>query len=271
MEQVQDRVVWLTYAWDDNVAGDVDFVAQELVRAGLVVRLDRWNLPAGRRLWEQIESFIQDPSKSDGWLFYATQASLGSEACREEYAYALDRALRSRGGVFPLIAVFPGTVDECLIPAGIKTRLFVNLTDPEWKERVVAAVEGREPCIAGRQVEPYDLRIHKLGVDYGEGRWHYAIELRPRAGAWAPFFAAVPLDEKDDVSPKLSHGAARRIPGSVILFDCGSGRSRDGKWWMVFAANEATPTQSYYVCCKKLPSRLVFGVQGGSPHYEVRL
>ena len=90
------RSVWLTYAWEDNTDGDVDFIAQELIGCGLDVKLDRWNLTAGKRLWEQIESFIQDRSESDAWVLYATQASLGSEACKEEFAYALDRSSLSR-------------------------------------------------------------------------------------------------------------------------------------------------------------------------------
>ena len=89
--------VWLTYAWEDNKQGDVYFAAQELQRCGLTVKLDRWNISAGRRLWEQIEDFISNPEESDAWLLYATQASLQSEPCKEEFAYALDRALRTRG------------------------------------------------------------------------------------------------------------------------------------------------------------------------------
>jgi len=150
----QKKSIWLTYAWDDNADGDVDFAAQELTDIGLEVKLDRWNLTAGKRLWEQIETFIQDSSKSDAWLLYATQASLGSEACREEFAYALDRALQTRGGDFPVIALFPAPVDRHLIPAGIKTRLFVSLTDPDWKERILAAAEKRQQHITRPQVEP---------------------------------------------------------------------------------------------------------------------
>src|SRR5215213_4566604 len=113
--------LWITYSWQDN-REDVDFVAQELEALGLTVRLDRWTLGAGRRLWEQIESFIQDPAQTDAWMLYATQASLGSEACKEEYAYALDRALHTRDSSFPVIALFPSHVEESLIPAGIRTR-----------------------------------------------------------------------------------------------------------------------------------------------------
>jgi len=262
----QKKSIWLTYAWNDNVEGDVDFAAQELTRAGLGVKLDRWNLTAGRRLWEQIEAFIQDPSKSDAWLLYATQASLGSQPCKEEFAWALDRALHTRGEDFPVIALFPAPVDSDLIPAGIRTRLFVSLTDPDWKERIVAAVEQRQPSIAKPEVEPYALTIHELGDE------RYAIEVRPRGGTWAPFIAGIPMSDKVRVSPRLHHGAAKRPPtGGIIttvLFGSGGQVSTDGKWWLLFAANEATPTQSYYVICKNLPSQLIFGVNGGSPQYQ---
>lgn len=268
----QRKSVWVTYAWEDNVDGDVDFIAQELKNAGVEVKLDRWNLAAGKRLWEQIESFIQDPSKSDGWLLYATQASLGSEACKEEYAYALNRALENRGEDFPVIALFPAPVDTDLIPAGIKTRLFVSSTDPDWRERIMAAVERRQPSITRPQVEPYALTVHELPKQCGDKR--YAIEVRPRAGTWAPFFAAIPLSEREQVSPELYRGPAKRTPmqGPVsvsILFNSRTAISPDRRWWQVSAGNEATPTQSYYILCKELPSRLIFGVEGGPPQYEV--
>lgn len=260
------KSVWLTYAWDDNTSGDVDFAAQELQRAGLEVKLDRWNLTAGRRLWEQIEFFIQEPTESDGWLLYATQASLGSQNCREEYAYALDRALATRGGDFPIIALFPAPVDRGLLPSGIKTRLFVSLTEPDWKERIVAAVERRAPLTTQAQVEPYALTVHELGEEHPHNR--FAIEVRPRAGTWAPFIAAIPLHENDQVCLALGHGPCRRVPKYSVLFMTGEGVSLDGEWWTVHAQNEATPTQSYYVYCKRLPSRLLFGVNHGPPQFE---
>ena len=214
--------VWITYAWEDNKYGDVDFTAQELIRAGLDVKLDRWNLNAGKRLWEQIEAFIQDPSKSNGWLLYATQASLGSEKCKEEFSWALDRALEKRGGDFPIIALFPASVDDKLIPAGIKTRLFVSTTDPDWKERIVAAIEGRQASITKLRIEPYSLTVHEKGEEH-------VIEVRPRAGTWSPFLAAIPIVEKEAVSLRLMRGSTNRIPTSGILMSFGEGPSNDGK------------------------------------------
>ena len=60
--------IWMTYAWNDNQNKDVEFLAQELQGAGLTVKLDRWNIGAGKRLWEQISSFITDPKESDAWV-----------------------------------------------------------------------------------------------------------------------------------------------------------------------------------------------------------
>lgn len=259
-------IVWLTYAWKDNESGDIDFIAQELQSMGLTVKLDRWNIGAGRRLWEQIDSFISDSSQSDGWLLVATPASLSSDACKEEYAYALDRALRSRGDDYPLIALFPGPIEPALIPAGIRTRLHVSLTDPDWKEHVVAAVERRSARINPRQIEPFTLRVHRIPAG---DRERHAIEVRPRAGTWQPFFAAVPTNEKDVVKPNILPGPRARPPQFGALMMSGNGPSDDGNWWIMFG-NEATPTTSYYVFCDVLPTTLAFGVHNGEPQYLYR-
>ncbi|MDO8358714.1 MAG: TIR domain-containing protein [Devosia sp.] len=99
--------LWLTYAWKNNDDGQIDHVIAELERQqGLTLGYDRVQLLAGRRLWEQIDAAITDPA-TDAWATYVTRESLESEPCQEELAYALDRALRTRGGVFPSSASSP--------------------------------------------------------------------------------------------------------------------------------------------------------------------
>lgn len=259
--------VWITYAWVDNEHGDVDFVAQELESSGLEVKLDRWNITAGRRLWDQIEHFITSEDESDSWLLVATNNSLSSEPCKEEYAYALDRALNARGQNFPVIALFMGPADDSLIPAGIRTRLHVSITDADWKERILAATEGRGLQVQRQQVQPFHLRVHT-----GQpGNKPFAIEVRPRAGVWAPFVAAIPQPEKERVEPSIMIGP-RDVPSrSGMLVNCGSGTSPDGEMWVMTAGNQSTPTESYYVWCKVLPSTVIFGVNGRAPQFTVNL
>jgi hypothetical protein len=259
--------IWITYAWEDNKGSDVDFIAQELVKIGLVVKLDRWNIGAGKRLWEQIENFISRSNESDAWILYATQNSLGSEACKEEYSYALDRALHSRGATYPIIGLFPSTVDNSLIPIGLRTRLYVSITDPDWKERIKAAAEGHAPSIVSPMIQPYTLDVHKKSEQSGS---RFIIEVRPRAGTWSPFFTAIPIAEKDHVRSRILHGTRGHVPQSGALFGTGNGTSNDSAWYFLFAQNEATPTQSYFIFCNELPSKLVFGVMDGQPQYMVK-
>ena len=260
-----NKKVWLSYAWADNKQQDVDFLAQELEQTGLVVKLDRWNVSAGGRLWEQIEKFISSATESDAWILVATQNSLSSEPCKEEFAYALDRALNSRGANFPIIALFLDQVDGELIPAGIRTRLHVSVTDPDWKERINAAIEGRQHVSSRHPVTPYYLKVHQRAS-------RFAIEVRPRAGVWAPFIAAIPLDEKDALRPSIMIGPRDLPTGTGMLINGGQGASQDNSMWLMSASNQSTPTQSYYIWCDHLPSEIVFGVNGrGSDQYRVPL
>ena len=89
----------------------------------------------------------------------------------------------TRGENFPVIALFQGPVDDNLIPQAIKIRLFVSITDPDWKERIVSSAEGRAPIVTKKQIQPYLLHIH---ANQG-GTKSIAIEVRPRAGVWASF------------------------------------------------------------------------------------
>lgn len=267
---LKKKSIWLTYAWDDNASGDVDFFANELINSGLDVKLDRWNISAGKRLWEQIESFISNPEKSDGWVLYATQTSLGSEPCKEEFAYALHRALTTRDSTFPVIGLFPAPIDNGLIPTGIKTRLFISLTDPDWKERIVASMENREPNIQKPHIEPYDLTVHHIQEKKSKT---YVIEFRPRAGSWSPFFIAIPPKEKEILlniplrpGPKGRVQVANNYTGQLSW---NHGKSQDGKWWVEKVTLEVTPTQSCYLFCKRLPSVIRFGVDLGQPQYQV--
>lgn len=251
--------VWITYSWVDNQDHDVDFVAQELIGAGVIVKLDRWNMTAGKRLWDQIANFISNRSESDAWLFYATQNSLASEPCREELAYALDRALKSRGEAFPMIALFPSSVEQHLIPASLRVRLFVSLSDPDWKERVVAAVEGRSLSAPTIPVQPFVMQ----SISPVPEPFKVTIEFRPRAGVWYPFVFAVPASEKDSVGFELRCGPPRRLPNlGGVVFKRGEGLSPSGRWYFELGGEAASPTNSYYAFLKVMPSVLLFGQEG---------
>jgi hypothetical protein len=258
--KTKNPTVWLTYSWKDNQTQDVDFIAQELESYGVHVKLDRWNIGAGKRLWEQIEHFIQDKNECDAWVFYATTNSLGSEPCKEEYAYALDRALNSRGADFPIIGLFPSSVDNGLIPAGVRTRLYVSTNDTDWKERVKAAAEGRNVNITREIIQPYYIKKHAA---FG-GK---IIEVRPRAGEWYPFIAGFPISEKDKIGKvfEVIPGPPNTPPdprGGFILQYDGEGKAifEEIELWIKRPRESASPSKSMYIVMLEYPERVAFGI-----------
>ena len=46
--------------------------------------------------------------------------------------------------------------------------------------------------------------------------------------------------------------------------------SEDEMWWVMSADNQATPIESYYLQCKRLPSEIRFGELAG-PQYRQNL
>jgi hypothetical protein len=138
---------------------------------------------------------------------------------------------------------------------------------PDWKERIKGAADGRTPAVTRAPIEPYQVRLHRSPQ---AGSRAYAIEMRPRAGTWSPFFAACPAAEKEILKPNIMHSPSNRVPSGGALFNTGECLSDDGQWWILFAQNEATPTQSYFLFVDQIPSQFIFGVHNGQPQYLVR-
>jgi len=247
------KTLWLTYAWVDNENSDVDYVAQELRNQGIGVKMDRWAVVAGRRLWDQIGAGISLASECDGWAIHATENSLKSEPCREELSIALDRALSNRGDAFPIIGIFPKSVTPDLIPPAIRIRLYVSLVDANWCERVIGALEGKAPSPPAN-LAPFHKAIHKFGK-------YEVIELRPRVGRWYPTLIAVPIEERSKVSV-VDFGPAGRPP-SASMVACSELNSKDGTLHVWKLQHAACPTDSVYIHCNELPQELIFGQEGG--------
>jgi hypothetical protein len=245
---MEKKRLWLTYAWVDNEDSEVEFVAQELERAGLIVHYDKRRLRFGQRLWEQIGREITDPSRCDALAFYMTENSLRREPCKEELEYALGRALQARGEAFPIIGIVPGHLDSSLLPPSISSRLYVTLESPDWARQVKSGAEGDLPPRRRTEIPPIAVWLHRFPKQT-------YIEARPRAGRWYPVLVAVPQDEQSRVAAVLV-GPSGGPPGGAMTLGSRS-RAEGLAIWKLHHA--ATPTNSVYVCCNSLPSELIVG------------
>ena len=240
--------LFLSYSWKDNVASDVDFVAQEIESQGIKVKQDRFAIIAGQRLWPQIEKAISDPDQSDGWAIFLTQNSLQSEPIREEMAYALDRALTTRGANYSLIGISTGAVNAAELPRMIGSRLFVDLRDRDWVERVRSAVLGQLPNIQRSPVFPVEVTWHKY-----DGK--PVMEIRPRAGRWYPVYFSVPNSEAELVE-RCAPGPSGS-PTGFTIFQGGQYADKNFQTWRL--TQNVTPIESLYVYFSQMPSRMIFG------------
>ena len=244
------KKLWLTYAWADNENSDVEFIAQEIECQSVTTLIDRHQLIAGQRLWQQIGDQISNPEKCDAWAFYVTENSLASEPCREELEYAVGRALQMRGGSFPVIGIFPTPLPSEILPASIRSRLYVCLTDDDWLERVRSGALGQTPQVSRQNIPP----LHIGKYDHNGSTW---IEARPRAGRWAPIILGVKM-QNESVFAKLTHGPAG-VPGGSGMAHISTGETHDNRVRIWQLNHNASPIEALHFVCKQFPIRFIVG------------
>lgn len=201
-----DDPLWLTYAWTDNDEGDFDYLVQELKSNGIQSTYDKISLIPGRKLWAQIADKIEKGSLS-AWAYLITPNSISSPACQEELAYALQRAMDTKGDEFPLIGLLH-KVSIRDVPLALRVRLCVNLANPDWIEEIRAGVEGILPSHKTQTQLPYIVKTHDRYLNQVN---HNAIEIRPRFGEVAYWRLAFPSD-----GPQPIHWGAGPANGSGI-------------------------------------------------------
>lgn len=253
--------LWITYAWDNAKGGDFDFLVQKLETAGIDVTFDKVALIPGRRLWEQIAQRIEDPNLH-GWAILLTKESTQSEACKEELAYALDRALHAKGNMFPLLGLIHQIgIQE--LPASLRTRLLIDLRDRNWPQSVMAGLKQVPPQQATTETNTYHWEVFP---SYEEDDSKIAIWVRPRFGELRHWRFIFPADSSfigaNIGAPQ--HGLAG-IRNLTMKYD--GVMTVEGKDYSVKvngSGDAATPgTGCFIVFRKPAPAFIVFGAAKG--------
>jgi hypothetical protein len=247
--------LWITYAWADDRDGDFSYLVQELRDIGVEAAYDRISLIPGRALWQQIADRISSNDLS-AWAYLLTRASLESKACREELAYALERALQSRNRDFPLIGLLHG-ISIADVPTPLRVRLCINLADGNWRESVLAAVQNRPPALSIESNSPYVWTVHQ---PYRPVPNTVAIEIRPRFGEIHYWRASIPFGTEIVAwGPGPAGGGAISMVRTMVV-EGGDGQVNSRRFaWFGTGDRLTSGTSAYLIFPGNLPDLVGFG------------
>ncbi|MBN1207776.1 MAG: toll/interleukin-1 receptor domain-containing protein [Myxococcaceae bacterium] len=254
--------LWVTYAWADNADQDVDYILKKLENSGeLEVHFDRRQLPAGQRLWDNIEQEIINPDHCDAYAIVVTPDSLASGPCKEELAYALERALSTRGSTFPLIPLIY-KIEPSKMPPRLKIRLGVMLREPNWVTQVVAAANSRPMEVDFGELQDWKLRVHRAPA---EENCVFVLEVQPRLETIPSWLVAFPASERV-ILKKWGVRAPKSPFGGIGMMTVIDDEVESSIGPLRVVGSDGTPldySHSLYLFLDALPSQLLFSRDGG--------
>ena len=234
--------VWITFATEDNIDGDVDYLAQEISRSGMRTRQHPLFAGEDEKIDRLMPAFLGRADQSDAWILYASRKTL--EAGRlERIAAALGNALDKRGS-FPAIGLFRD-LEAGVQANGMPLTDRLAADDPEWRRRLGEALGIDLTQASDEGLPPYLAKLHP-----GTGQFKHMFEFRPKMGRWDSFLFAILPEERATVAPEIRP------------FESEEGFSDDAEWYFQIARTPATPSTSYFVLMREMPSRVAFGQEG---------
>jgi hypothetical protein len=232
--------VWITFATEDNVDGNIDYLAQEISQCGWKTRMHPMFPGEDDKIDRLMPAFLARPEQSDAWILYGSDKAL-EHGRAARIRVAMERALGARGE-FPAVGLFPGAPDTSL-----QLTHTVGMHDDDWRTQLGEALGCDLRERKGGVVPGYVATVNVVsGEDY-----RYVFECRPKMGRWTSFVFAVLPEEKARVAPKILGDA-----------DAEEGFSEDAQWYFQVSRRTGTPAESYSVLLRELPSRLAFGPEG---------
>ena len=245
--------VWITFATEDNVDGDIDYLAQEISRTGWRTRLHPLFPDEDEKMDRLMPVFLGRPEQSDAWLLYSSER-MATEGRMDRMRIALEAA-RAKRGSLPTIAVEAGPPQPGIEALDLTRR--ISAENPDWRTLLRQILIPEQPDSAEGGLHAFVAHLHPDPT----GAYAQIFELRPKFGRWDPFVFAVLPEEKDRVAPRLQPNG-RGEPPPHAQAPVREAFSDDAEWYYVTGAEAATPVTSYYVYLRDLPSRLAFGQEG---------
>ena len=96
------------------------------------------------------------------------------------------------------------------------------------------------------------------------------LELRPKQGAWYPFYFGILQNEVSTLNCTLEFAPSGRIPRSSKGFEKTS-KDSDDTWLIKIGEEKATTDNSFFITCDSLPTLLRFGQAESKANYCLSL
>jgi hypothetical protein len=231
--------VWITFATEDNVDGDIDYLAQEISRCGWKTRLHPMFPAEDDKIDRLIPAFLSKPEQSDAWILYASSRALADDRA-DRIGGAITKGLATRED-FTSIGLFPGARTSDL-----RLSHTIGVHDADWRQQLGSALGCDLDHPKEGVLPPYVAHVNVLQG----GEYRYSFEVRPKMGRWESFLFAVPPEDMKRVAPKIAFSEAEE------------GFSDDAEWYFQIARRTGTAAEGYAVYLRELPSRVAFGQEG---------
>lgn len=240
---------------------DFKYLVAQLREANIEATYDSLRLQPDVRLGQRIVQRLLSVG-FDGWMYVLTHQLLTRGTSADELIEAIEETRRQIGPGFPMVGLLYGVAAQH-VPLVLRVRPCLSLGDPDWKRRLLQALQQCAPeCGNGAAPEEtlFNWKIHPC---YGGDPSMTAIEVAPRHESIPYWRFAIPKPAR---ATRWGVGAAGGGEISPIKFAVARGSGRYGSCDVTWfgAANSVSDTESAYVVfCRPLPDFVCFGPAEG--------
>lgn len=256
--------IWFSYCWDDKSEGDFFYLVKELEDTkNIEVIYDERTLNGGKRIWPEIEKNIYDKTVT-GFIYFLTPNSIKSNPCKEEFELAYNKMIEKGEDGFKLIGLLHNvSIDD--ISKRLKIRLCCSLKNPDWKRKIVDALNNKLPSV--NDIEPESDLTWKIHSKYNGHEDRIAVEVRPKFKEIKGWRIGFPLSTKEYLREwGLGNANGGAIsPPTVGYMEGITGIKTDNIDLIYYGGEDvlSSSISAYVVFEKKYPDFIFFAVAKG--------
>lgn len=123
----------------------------------------------------------------------------------------------------------------------------------------IIQIQANAKASGGEETQiPIEKNVY-VKIHHNFNKERNTIEIHPLQGKWYPFFVGILHREITAVDPQIEYAPAGSIPRMSCTALSKNPPSENTDWQFFIGHKPATPENSYFISCNKLPSSISFG------------